>query len=95
MAEDTIETALLLVSELVTNAVTHGDGKPLLDINVRADQVKVAVSDAAPGAPQVQHGSVLAENGRGMLLVETLADRWGVEARSPEGKTVWFELDRA
>lgn len=96
IAPDTIETALLLVSELVTNAVTHGGGRPVLDIHVGPDRLHVSVTDQDSTTPHVHRDNpLLAEGGRGMFLVETLASRWGVRPREPSGKTVWFELDRA
>jgi two-component sensor histidine kinase len=89
-----IETALLLVSEVVTNAVVHGSGRPVLDIDVRPELLRVTVTDDAAGVPQVQrHNPVLADGGRGLQLVETLAARWGTNRRLPTGKSVWFELD--
>lgn len=88
------ETALLLVSEIVTNAVVHGSGRPLLDIAVRPDVLRVTVTDDAADLPQVQRDtSVLSDGGRGLQLVEALATRWGTDSRAPTGKSVWFELD--
>ncbi|GAA1780605.1 hypothetical protein GCM10009795_028600 [Nocardioides hankookensis] len=94
IVSETIETALLLVSELVTNAVVHGGGRPALDIDVRPDLMHVSVSDNAPGTPHVAHEPVTSEHGRGLFLVETLASRWGVQPSDGNNKTVWFELDR-
>ena len=89
-----VETALLLVSEVVTNAVVHGSGSPLLDIEVQSDVLRVTVTDEAPGTPQVRRlNPLLAEHGRGLQLVDALASRWGSNRRLPVGKSVWFELD--
>ena len=96
MPPQTTETALLLVSEVVTNALSYGDGQPVIDIDVHPDRMRVSVTDDAEGTPRVQrqdHG--LSEHGRGLFLVESLASRWGVNRRVPTGKSVWFELDRA
>ncbi|MCX5400337.1 ATP-binding protein [Streptomyces sp. NBC_00102] len=97
------ETAAQLVAELAANAVTHGrvSGR---DFEVGAEildgaTLRIAVSDARgelrPPAPGVPRSATppLAENGRGMLLVELLADRWDVLDRPPVGKTVVAELD--
>jgi anti-sigma regulatory factor (Ser/Thr protein kinase) len=93
---ETVETALLLVSELVTNAVVHSRSGPTLDIEVEPDLMHVAVTDDAAGTPEVARDvPVLAEQGRGLLLVQNLSSRWGVNRRVPAGKTVWFELDRS
>jgi anti-sigma regulatory factor (Ser/Thr protein kinase) len=96
------DTAALLVAELAANAVTHGR-VPGRDFEVTAElrgrTLRIAVSDTrgelrppAPGAPRPPMPP-LAENGRGLLLVEALADRWDVLDRVPVGKTVVTELD--
>jgi anti-sigma regulatory factor (Ser/Thr protein kinase) len=88
------ETALLLVSEVVTNAIRHGDESPVLDVEVVPDRLRVSVSDSAAGVPQLQRQDDMSEHGRGLLLVETLSTRWGTHRRRPVGNQVWFELDR-
>lgn len=89
-----VETALLLVSEVVTNAVVHGDGRPVLDIDVGRGVLRVTVTDDGPEMPRVLHDNpLLAPGGRGLQLVDTLSTRWGTERRVPTGKSVWFELD--
>jgi GAF domain-containing protein/anti-sigma regulatory factor (Ser/Thr protein kinase) len=89
------DDVVLLVSELVTNAVLHA--RPPLRLHAEADdhRLRVGVDDAGsavvlrprlfPAADQ--------EQGRGLALLEMLSDRWGIAARQ-DGKTVWFELDR-
>ena len=90
---DTLDTALLLVSELVTNAVLHGRGEAVLDVDLGADRLRVAVTDDSPSEPMVRHTEgLLTDGGRGMLLVEHMASRWGVEPTPAGGKSVWFEL---
>jgi anti-sigma regulatory factor (Ser/Thr protein kinase) len=93
LADRTTETALLLVSELVTNAVIHGSGEADLAVDLHPELMHISVSDDAPGIPQVAHEPVLSEHGRGLFLVASLASRWGVDVHEPIGKTVWFELD--
>ena len=88
------ETALLLVSEVVTNAITHGDGCPVVDIDVHPDWMRVCVTDDAAGVPEVMRQDDLSEHGRGLFIVESLAARWGVSPHVPTGKSIWFELDR-
>lgn len=86
------EVAELLVSELVTNALLHA--RPPLVLRVgRADgRVRVEVADGDPTLPALKPYGVHAGTGRGLLLVERLADRWAAH-RSAGGKVVWFELD--
>ncbi|MCW1097376.1 MULTISPECIES: ATP-binding protein [Streptomyces] len=93
------DTAALLVAELAANAVTHGR-VPGRDIEVllRLDAytLRIDVSDSRgerrPCGPE-STAAPEAEHGRGLLLVDALADRWGVFDRSPVGKTVRAELD--
>ena len=89
--------AVLLTSELATNAVVHtasGDGGSF-HVTVRQvpPLVRVEVSDGgSSAAPTVDPGERLAPSGRGLLLVEHLASRWGHRG-SPHGRVVWCELD--
>ncbi|WP_028643146.1 ATP-binding protein [Nocardioides sp. URHA0020] len=93
--EDTRETAVLLANELVTNAVEHGRGTAYLDAAVQTRAIRLEVTDSSTVIPRPNtEVSDLAERGRGLLLIEALASRWGVQPRS-DGKTVWCELDIA
>ncbi len=87
------EVATLLVSEAVTNAVRHaGTHIELVIERVGDDRVRIAVTDEAPRALLRQREpDAAAEGGRGLHLVDHLADRWGVSATAST-KTVWFEL---
>ncbi|MFJ9037842.1 ATP-binding protein [Streptomyces sp. NPDC102406] len=85
---------LLCVSELATNALVHGvpPGRGfLLSVIPYGGGIRVEVHDSGDGEPAVPHGARDAEGGRGLFLVETLADKWGVGARDP-GKVVWCEV---
>lgn len=83
--------AVLLTSELVTNAVRHA--RTPFEVEVVCDgAVRVVVRDGSAEPPMVQHPEPDELGGRGLLLVEALATRWGFEANG-QGKTVWFELD--
>ncbi|MFE2377561.1 ATP-binding protein [Streptomyces sp. NPDC059398] len=88
------DEVLLCVSELATNAVLHGvpPGRGYrLQLRSYGDGLlRVEVHDSGDGVPRI--AAVADETGRGLLLVEALADRWGVSSRSP-GKTVWCEFD--
>ncbi len=87
-----VDVAVLLVSELVTNAVHHAGGPVRLQLAVDTDTVRVDVGDEVPDLPLAAPADGFAQGGRGLLIVEALASRWGVEAMLP-GKRVWFELD--
>jgi anti-sigma regulatory factor (Ser/Thr protein kinase) len=89
-----VETAVLLVTELVSNAIEHGGGSAVLDAEVDGRRLRVCVVDDDPTLPSASLASIDAERGRGLLLVEALSSRWGAEPRDG-GKNVWFELDHA
>jgi len=87
------DTAELLTSELVTNALIHTDNDAVLTATVSSHKLRVEVRDFARRrprlrAPDVEDGT----HGRGLVLVQSLADAWGVRAHGV-GKSVWFELD--
>ncbi|MCK8677314.1 ATP-binding protein [Streptomyces lichenis] len=92
------EAAGQIVAELAANAVTHGrvPGRDFrLELAVRDEVLRVEVSDArAERRPPVrpQSGPPLSESGRGLVIVEALADRWGVADGPVPRKSVWAEL---
>ena len=85
------ETAVLLVSEAVTNAVLHAATRTLVCLEVVGDVARFEVHDGSRRLPVRRHYSVAAATGRGLRLVEALADRWGAD-ETDSGKVVWFEL---
>jgi anti-sigma regulatory factor (Ser/Thr protein kinase) len=101
-AASVLDDAQLLVSELVTNAVSYG-GPPLV-LRVHCDETAgllVDVRDGTPDLPQRTHATDQDEHGRGLELVELLAQSWGVRpdvdpraqgTPGADGKVVWFRL---
>ncbi|WP_326593680.1 ATP-binding SpoIIE family protein phosphatase [Streptomyces sp. NBC_01294] len=92
---DQVDSAVLMVSEMVTNVLTHTDGDALLvaeavgELGVR--RLRIEVADSSDELPHKRHPGEMSSSGRGVLLMEMLADGWGVDPRG-EGKSIWFEL---
>ena len=87
------EIAELLTSELVTNALIHTDHDAVLTATVSPRGLRVEVRDFVARRPRLRAPSADdGTHGRGLLLVQSLADAWGVSTHGV-GKAVWFELD--
>jgi anti-sigma regulatory factor (Ser/Thr protein kinase) len=87
------EIAELLTSELVTNALIHTDHDAVLTATVGPRGLRVEVRDFVGRRPRLRVPDADdGTHGRGLVLVQTLADAWGVRAHGV-GKAVWFELD--
>lgn len=84
----------LVLSELVTNAIRHGGGCTEVELHATSRMLRLSVTDTRATPPVVHPASEPSrESGRGMLLVQTLARRWGVHRiRRHVGKAVWLEL---
>ena len=86
------DAAVLLTSELVTNAITHEAGETItLGIRCQRGRLRVDVYDTSRSFPVVSVAPGDAETGRGLMLVATLAAEWGFY-RTPAGKAVYFTL---
>lgn len=94
---DLEETAVLIVSELVTNAVRHasiGGSLVALRLEIDGTSVRIEVHDEDPRWPQPSTPDALDESGFGFVLVSALAGKWGV-SDTPTGKAVWAEVGLA
>jgi CheY-like chemotaxis protein/anti-sigma regulatory factor (Ser/Thr protein kinase) len=89
--ENLAEDALVVVSELVGNAVRHADSECEISVSRGDDSVRIEVADRGAGTPEPQPLDHLAENGRGLMLIGVLSSAWGVED-VPGGKRVWAEI---
>lgn len=93
LGRDQLDTAALLTTELVSNAIRHTRDELVLTVRLENGRLRVGVSDSSHRRPQLVRVGERDTSGRGLHLVEALADEWGV---SPDerglGKTVWFEL---
>ncbi|QKV94163.1 ATP-binding protein [Streptomyces sp. NA02950] len=92
---DITESATLLLSELTTNAINAKTTRGR-EIGVRfvltGLELRIEVSDTNDEQPTLKHAEDDDESGRGLALVDSLADRWGVEPRDAVGKVVWALL---
>jgi anti-sigma regulatory factor (Ser/Thr protein kinase) len=91
VSTDSREVVVLLTSEVVTNVVTHACTPGTVRLTVGPAVVRVEVSDGSATPPRISGQDVETFGGRGLLLVDLLADGWGVDERPP-GKVVWFEV---
>lgn len=85
------DDALLLTSELVTNAVLHARTGVELSVVTGDHGIHVEVADDDPGLPRQRRAGLEGLGGRGLALVAALAGDWGVRL-APPGKVVWFDL---
>jgi hypothetical protein len=96
VCEDTCDTAALVVSELVTNAIVHTAGRRVVcELHDGDDLVRIAVRDegCGSGRPAAARRRPEEEHGRGLLLVDALSHAWGAHEHGP-GLLVWAELPR-
>ncbi|MFD5480846.1 ATP-binding protein [Streptomyces hawaiiensis] len=92
--QDLADEAQLCVSELVSNVITHvGPGTPAtLAVSMQGTHLRIEVHDPDPRAlPTLRDAGTDSEEGRGMTLVDAVADRWGV-LLNPDRKVTWCEL---
>ncbi len=87
-----LDDAVLLASETVTNAVTHGSPPIVLSVECTGDALEVRVRDESPVMAVAPDVGAPDESGRGLILVELLSDSWGVDLVPEAAKEVWFRL---
>jgi anti-sigma regulatory factor (Ser/Thr protein kinase) len=82
----------LMVSELATNCVRHAHTAFELTIRSARGRVRIEVTDRAQGTPTMRSPAPDEPTGRGLQIVNMLAEAWGVECSTRAGKTVWFTV---
>lgn len=89
-----LDEADLLLTEVVTNVVLHAHTPMSLQVLWAGDRLRVEVTDCSPAMPRPRRATRRSEHGRGLLLLDRLADAWGVTPHdhSHTCKTVWFEI---
>jgi len=90
-AATVVDDVRLMVSELVTNAIVHARSACTVTLRIDDAGIRVEIGDGCPQAPTIRRPAPGEPHGRGLLIIESLADRWGVDT-GDTGKTVWFEL---
>ncbi|CAL9526426.1 SpoIIE family protein phosphatase [Streptomyces collinus] len=92
---DQVDSAVLLLSEMLTNVLVHTDSDALLVAEITGGvgerRLRIEVTDAGDDLPHKRRPGELASSGRGLVLIELLAHVWGVDPRG-QGKSIWFEL---
>lgn len=86
-----LDDAMLVVSELVMNAVTHAASHCRLDLRLASGALRIEVTDTGPGSPEPQPVDLTKASGRGLLIVAAMSSAWGIDPVEG-GKVVWAEL---
>jgi two-component sensor histidine kinase len=86
------DSVMLSMTELVTNSIKHGAGPVDVELTADSDNLLLVVSDTSEHMPSRREMAVEAETGRGILILESLATRWGIRPEPTGGKTVWCEF---
>lgn len=86
------DRVLLSMTELVTNSIKHGAGPVDVELTGDTDNLVLIVSDTSEELPLRPQASLDRETGRGILILESLVTRWGVQPEPGVGKTVWCEF---
>lgn len=92
-SEDQRDRAVLITSELATNAILHADSAFTVTATTVDGEIRIAVTDTGGAIPRPRRPDRTDSHGRGLLITGGLADRWGVET-TPGSTTVWFSLRR-
>ncbi len=96
--EERADGAVLMLSEMLTNVLVHTDGDAMMVAEISGERgirlLRVDVTDASDELPHRRSPGELASSGRGLMLLDSLSDVWGVEPRG-DGKSTWFEVHEA
>ena len=94
LPEGVRDDAVLLVSEVVGNSLRHARSEARIRVDMIGPVLRVEVADDNPDLPRLRQTPPDATGGRGLLILDRLASRWGADRNTvpPPGKIVWFEL---
>ncbi len=91
-----VDAACLALSEVVTNAIVHGGGVARTEVEIEPRRLVVSVTDRNAEPPIRRLPDAASPDGRGLMLLEVLSDRWGYASEvAAAAKCVWFELLRS
>jgi anti-sigma regulatory factor (Ser/Thr protein kinase) len=90
-AAGVLDDAEFITSELTTNAVVHTGDAFVVAVSADERRVRITVSDRSHSLPVIRNATTEDGGGRGLTLVDCIADRWGIN-KTPEGKGIWVEL---
>lgn len=90
--DDVTDEAMLVTSELVTNAIVHADSAPELVLRYSDNAVHIEVRDRSSGSPLPNDAAPGDVGGRGLAMVDRIAAAWGVTPTPGGGKAVWVDL---
>lgn len=91
LSDEMLETVELLAGEVIANAVLYTDAPCDVCVRRADERLRVEVTDTDASLPSLVEAAPDDESGRGLLLVNALADAWGTQPEPP-GKTTWFEI---
>ncbi|HZT67364.1 MAG TPA: ATP-binding protein [Acidimicrobiales bacterium] len=91
--EEMADDIELLASEVATNVVEHAHTDYQVRVRQEEGAIRVEVADGSSVIPAVRSLALNADRGRGLMLLEHMADSWGAQ-EAPDGKIVWFEMAR-
>jgi serine/threonine-protein kinase RsbW len=93
VSRETTDAIELIVSELATNCVRHAASEFVVRVDQTRDRIRIEVTDHGHGQPSMRSPGPADLTGRGLRVLDALADAWGVVASPPRaGKTVWFTI---
>jgi CheY-like chemotaxis protein len=90
--DEPVDDALLVVSELAANALTHARSSYRVRLSATPHALRIEVDDDGTGTPEPRALTETEEHGRGLFLVDSLSASWGMEAGNGTGKRIWAEL---
>ncbi|MFG2044116.1 SpoIIE family protein phosphatase [Dactylosporangium sp. NPDC048998] len=91
---DLVDDTLLLLDEVITNAIQHTVGAVMVRLELGPRRLRVSVADRSERLPSPRPAAADSENGRGLLIVASVSAAWGTQPNAAGGKEVWFEIAR-